>query len=83
MLYISRCVSGSRIFLSNILQSLRNNHHPYRLALAVKFYVDLCCFTKFLAKFYGIVQFERHPVTHFDVTMSDIGGNFWEIEFMQ
>ena len=77
LLYISRCVRGSRIFLNNIFQTLRDNHHQSRFTLEEKFYWDLWWFIKFPKQFNGVVQFQKHPVTHFafvDATLSSIGG---------
>ena len=77
LLYISRCVRGSRIFLNRMLQLLRNHHSTNRIVLTREFQCHLLWFAKFLRYFNGVVTFRRGPVSqtvYVDATLTRIGG---------
>ena len=77
LLYVSRCVRGSRIFLNRILQLLRDHHSRNRIILTREFHYDLLWFLKFLRSFNGVVVFRRARASQtvfVDATLTRIGG---------
>ena len=77
LLYISRCLRGSRIFLNRMLQLLRDHHHTNSIILTQEFRYDLLWFLRFLRHFNGVVVFRRGPVSqtvYVDATLTRIGG---------
>ena len=77
LLYISRCVWGSRIFLNRMLQLLRDYHHVTQIPLSRDFHHDLLWFMRLLKTFNGVVVFRRSKVAqtvYVDATLTRIGG---------
>ena len=77
LLYISRCVRGSRIFMNRLLNTLREHHDKQRVYPDMDFYLDLSWFIRFLKTFNGTVRFRRESVAHeahVDATLTGIGG---------
>ena len=77
LLYISRCVRGSRIFMNRLLDNLRAHHDRKWIYPDEGFYQDLSWFLRFLQTFNGIVRFHKQPVTyvaHVEATLTNIGG---------
>ena len=77
LLYISRCVRGSRIFMNRLLNTLREHHDKQRICPDVGFYLDLSWFLRFLKTFSGTVRFRRESVANeaqVDATLTGIGG---------
>ena len=77
LLYISRCVRGSRGCLNRMLQLLRDHHQLNRVTLPREFQMDLLWFLKLLHSFNGVVVFRRNPVSqvvHVDATLTRVGG---------
>ena len=76
LLYISRCVTGSRRFLNRMLCTLRKNHNSKNIHPDTEFRMDLLWFIQFLRVFNGMVAFKRNPVEHHifvDATLMGLG----------
>ena len=74
LLYVSRCVPGSRGFLNRILNLLRENHAQRHIIPNEK---DLLWFIRFLQSFNGVVTFKRSPIQEHvfvDATLTGLGG---------
>ena len=77
LLYISRCIQGSRIFMNRMLQALRDMKDADYISLSESFFRDLAWFVSFLHTFNGVVTFRRAPVSvhaHVDATFVRLGG---------
>ena len=77
LLYIPRCVRGSRACLNRMLQLLRDHHQSNTVILSRDFQMDLLWFLKLLNSFNRIVVFRRNPVSqvvHMDATLTRVGG---------
>ena len=77
LLYISRCIQGSRIFMNRMLQLLRDMKDADYIILDENFFRDLNWFVSFLYTFNGVVKFRRDPVSvhaHVDATLVRLGG---------
>ena len=62
LLYISKCVKNSRIFLNRMLDTLRCHNNTDKIALDISFHRDLNWFSKFLPQFNGRAFFLHSPV---------------------
>ena len=62
LLYVSKCIKVARIFLSRMLNTLRNHFSDNIIALDEGFKKDLNWFAKLLPKFNGVSFFDKRPV---------------------
>ena len=77
LLYVSRCVPGSRGFLNRILKLLGENHAERHIIPNENFHKDLLWFIHFLQSFNGVVAFKRLPIQEHvfvDTTLTGLGG---------
>ena len=77
LLYVSRCVPGSRSFLNRILNLLRENHAQRHIIPNESFQKDLLWFICFLQSFNGVVTFKRLPIQEHvfvEATLTGLGG---------
>ena len=62
LLYISKCVKNSCIFLNRMLDTLRSHNNTDTITLDLSFHRDLNWFSRFLPKFNGKAFFSHSPV---------------------
>ena len=62
LLYISKCVRSSRLFLNRMLDTLRSHFGRDDILLDVNFHRDLNWFLKFLPYFTGTAFFNHTPI---------------------
>ena len=77
LLYVSRCVRSSRIFLNRLLMTLRNHTYKGMVKLDQGTYESLSWFLTFMDSFNGVVYFDKPPVQHHiyvDASMKYLGG---------
>ena len=77
LLYVLRCVPGSRGFLNRILNLLLENHAQRHIIPNESFHKDLLWFIRFLQSFNGMVTFKRLPKQEHifvDATLTGLGG---------
>ena len=62
LLYMSKCVRSSRMYLNRMLDTLRSHVGTASIVLDINFHRDLNWFNKFLKKFNGRAFFNHRPV---------------------
>ena len=73
LLYVSRCIKSSRLFLGRMLQLLRDSHDSKRVKLTQDFHKDLAWFRAFLYTFNGVSYIDRPSSYHIYVDASPYG----------
>ena len=79
LLYISKCVSMSRVFLNRMLEVLRKNHGKRKIQLDQEFHKDIQWFVKFMPQFNGTTFFDPRPISatlELDACLTGLGGRF-------
>ena len=77
LLYVSRCIRGSRVFLDRMLSTLRNAGTASRIRPDEGFYWDLQWFLQFLKIINGVGAFNCPPFCHtafLDAILQRLGG---------
>ena len=62
LLYVSKCIRVARIFLSRMLDTLREHHEKNIIILDTEFKKDLLWFHTFAQQFNGVAFFDKRPV---------------------
>ena len=79
LLYITKCVKPARIFLNQMLQTLRDNIDNTKIILTSDFFKYLAWFNEFLSPYNGVTyydqKFSRIPI-HVDACLTGLGGHF-------
>ena len=79
LLYITKCVRYSRIFMGRMLSTFRRQHDKHTIELDSEFHKDLAWFNTFLTGFNGAVFLQRHAQYDIFVDASFMGvGAFFE-----
>ena len=79
LLYVSKCIKVARIFLSRMLNTLRNHFSDNIITLDEEFKKDLNWFAKLLPKFNGVSFFEKRPIKatiELDASLTGLGARF-------
>ena len=84
LLYVSKCVKSSRIFLSRMLDTLRDHHFKNTIVLDAEFHKDVNWFKQFLFQFNGTTFFNKSPITatiELDACLTGLGGSFGDLVY--
>ena len=77
LLYITKCVKSSRMFLNCMLQLLRDNTHKNVISLTQDFHKDLHWFNVFLQSYNEVTMYHITPLLkqmHRDASLQGLGG---------